>query len=203
MKRQTVFSGLMVAVFFVLLGVTVYRLFYEAKTGSDQMIAREVGQLVAILKQIDAKCKIIDFDNQQNPINFLNVKSFEGSEVGSMNLAYPKLWEGPYLNDNPTIQEKDYMIVKTKKGYFVTPGEGVRLGNGKVIGKEIILDENADIPAMMQDEKALMFEGQALAAPLYVGMSPAEEMLLENVIRAEDGLVLRDQEKLLHLTADF
>lgn len=203
MKRQSLFTGFMIAVFCVLVGVTVYRLLYEAKTEGDIIIAQDVKQLAGILKQIDEKCKIIDFDQQQNPIDFLNVKSFVGSEIGSMNLAYPQQWEGPYLNDNPTIQEKTYMVVKTKKGYFVTPGNGVRLGNGKVVGKDIVLDESADIPALMKDEKALLFEGRMLAAPLHVGVSSAEEVLLENIIRAEDGLVMRDQEKLLHLTADF
>ena len=61
---------------------------------------------------------IYGFDYQKNPINFLNIKSFEGSEVTSMNLTFPDQWEGPYLSDNPTIQQKDYLIVKTKKGYL-------------------------------------------------------------------------------------
>ncbi|MCK5632726.1 hypothetical protein KAH94_03190, partial [bacterium] len=125
----------------------------------------------------------------KNPINFLNIEKFVGSEVGSMNLAYPKQWEGPYLNDNPTIQEKEYMVVRTKKGYFITPGQGVRLGNGKVIGKDIIIDENSEIFSMMQDETTLQFEGKSLAAPLYVGATVIQEVLLENIIRAEDGLV--------------
>jgi hypothetical protein len=203
MKRQIAFSSFVIVIFCLLAGVTIYRLLRDAKTESDVIIAKDVQQLAAIFKRIDAKCKIIDFESQKNPIGFLNVKGFVGSELGTMNLAYPQRWEGPYVNDNPTVQEKLYMIVKTKKGYFVTPGDGVRLGNGKVIGKDLILDENADIAAMMNDKKALLFEDSVLAVPLHVGVSPVEEVLLENIIRAEDGLVMRDQEKLLHLTADF
>ncbi len=203
MNKRAIFPILTVLLFIMLIGVFVFRLFYQVRVGTDLIISQEVQQLVEIFKRIDKKCKIIDFDYQQNHINFLNVKSFEGSEVGSMNLAYPKQWEGPYLSDNPTIQEKEYMIVRTKKGYFVTPGQDVRLGNGRVIGKDIILNENADILAMMHDENALMFKGKALAAPLPVGSSTAREVLLENILRAEDGLVMRDEEQLLRLMAGF
>ena len=191
------FPALTVLLFVLLVGVTVFRLLYQVRVGTDQLIAQEVQQLVEIFKRIDEKCKIIDFDYQKNPINFLNIKSFEGSEVSSMNLTFPKQWEGPYLKDHPTIQQKDYMIVETKKGYFITPGEGVVLSNGKVIGKDIILDKDADIPAMMQDKNMLMFEGKALAASLPVGSSTAKEVLLENIMRAEDGLVFRSGKELI------
>jgi len=189
------FPLLTIVLFALLVGVMVFRLLYQVRTGADQLIAQEVQQLVEIFKRIDKKCEIIDFDYQKNPINFLNVKSFVGSEVASMNLAFPDQWEGPYLNDNPTIQQQTYMVVDTKKGYFITPGEGVVLANGKVIGKDIILDKDTDIPAMMQDKNMLMFEGKALAAPLPVGSSTAKEVLLENIMRAEDGLVFRSEKE--------
>jgi len=193
MKNQATFQILTIALFVLLISIMGYRMFYQVRTGQDQIISKEVVQLVEIMKRIDKKCKIIDFDSQKNPINFLNVTKFVGSEVGSMNLTYPDQWEGPYLKDNFTIQEKEYQIVQTKKGYFITPGDGVHLGNGKVVGKDIILDENADIAAMMRDKNALMFEGKALAAPLPVGASTAHEVLLKNIIRMENGLVmLRD-----------
>jgi len=189
--KNKIFPILTILLFAVLLGVSVFRMFYQVRVGTDKIITQEVKQLVEIFKRIDKKCKIIDFDYQKNIINFLNVEKFSGSEVGSVNLVYPDQWEGPYLNDNPTIQEKEYMVVKTKKGYFITPGEGVELGNGKIVGKDIILDENADVYKMMFDKEALMSEGKALAAPLPVEASPTREVILENIMRAEDGLVLR------------
>lgn len=152
----------------------------------------EVQMLVDILKKIDATCKIINFDLQKTPINFLNVKKFKGSEVGAMNLAYAEKWDGPYLKGNPTIQDKEYQIVRTKKGYFVTPGDGVQLPNGKVVGKDIILDEDANIGEMMFDVNVFMIDGKAWAAPLPVGVSATEEVLRENIMRAEDGLVAND-----------
>jgi len=201
--KKVIFPILTILLFLVLVVVAVYRMLYQVRVSSDQIIVQEVQQLVDIFQRIDKKCKIIDFDYQQNRINFLHIKKdgFVGSEIGSMNLAYPEQWDGPYLNDNPTIQEKDYMIVRTKKGYFITPGDGVRLANGKIIGRQIILDENADIPALMVDPEGLQFEGRSLAAPLPIGMSSAQELLLENIMRAEDGLVLYDQERALHLGA--
>lgn len=195
MKNQTVFQLLTIVLFILLIGVTSYRMFHQVRTGQDQIISREVVQLVEIMKRIDKKCKIIDFDFQKNPINFLTVVAFKSSEVGSMNLTYPDQWEGPYMKDNPTIQKKEYQIVETKKGYFITPGDGVRLGNGKIVGKDIILDEDADIAAMMQDENVFLFKGRALAAPLSVGSSAVHEVLLENIVRMDNGLVMLHDNK--------
>ena len=72
------------------------------------------------------------------------------------------------MENNPSIQGKEYLLVRTKKGYFVTPGEGVKLPNKKVVGVDIKLDENADIDAMMKDEKQLCYKGKALAASIVI-----------------------------------
>ena len=112
---------------------------------------------------------IIDFDNQQNPINFLNVAKFAGSEVGPMNLVHPEKWEGPYLKDNPTLYHIVYQVVSTKKGYYITPGDGVMLPNKKVIGKDIVLDQKADIDLMMLNPDELLYKDRPLAARLELG----------------------------------
>jgi len=189
---NVVIPVLTVFLFLVLVGISLYQMFYDVKIVSDVMIAKEVQVLVDIFKRIDKKCKIISFDYQKNRINFLNVEKFAGSEVGPMNLAYPKNWEGPYLKDNPTIQDKEYQVVRTDKGYFITPGDGVKLSNGKIVGKDIVLNEKADIPKMMVDQKALNFKGSALAASLPVGVSNVGKVILDNIIKSDEGLTQYD-----------
>ena len=73
-----------------------------------------------------------------------------------MNLNYPKRWKGPYLSDNPEIQGKYYLVVKTKVGYFITSGVGVILANGKVMGKDILLNKNSDTQSMIYNNEYLL-----------------------------------------------
>jgi hypothetical protein len=141
---------------------------HEKPARAAQKIAKDIAMLAAIFERIEKECGIVDFKYQANPINFLTIKKdgFVGSDVGSMSLAHPEKWQGPYVQNNPTIQQKEYQVISTNKGYFIVPGQGVRLANGTTIGTDLILDKKADVPAMMQDANALMFEGKPLAAPL-------------------------------------
>lgn len=88
-----------------------------------------------------------------------------------MSLAHPEKWDGPYAQRNPSAEGVEYQVVKTKKGYFITPGDGVKLPSGHVIGKDIIFDEDADIQAMIYDNKVLLVEDRPLAVPLSISMS--------------------------------
>jgi len=157
-------------VFVGLFMLSVVGLYFKSKRDIGFIIADDVAQLTAILDAIHKTCKIIDFDYQQNWVNFLTVGSFEGSEVGTMNLAYPEKWEGPYLRDNPTMQEKEYMVVSTDNGYFITPGRGVKLPSGKVIGQEIKLGRDANITQLIETGE-LRYRDKALAAPLDLSAS--------------------------------
>lgn len=159
-----------IGLFAVLIVIALVNLWYRGKVEAGTIIADEIEMLDGIFKKIDATSKIITFDNQKNNINFLNIKKngFVGSEVGPMNLAHPEKWEGPYLVENPKMFDHVYQVVRTKKGYFITPGDGLKLPNGKVIGTDIALDEGADIEVMMQDEAKLNFKGRPLAARVHV-----------------------------------
>lgn len=140
---------------------------YQSSIITDQNIVNDVAILSAIFKKINQECTIVDFKFQQNnSIDFLQVISFKGSEIGSMVLKYPKKWKGPYLNDNLMAQGKFYQVVKTRYGYFIVPGNGITLHNGKTIGKDIIFDFNADISAMIKDPHLLQFQGKPLGAAL-------------------------------------
>lgn len=153
-----------IAVIFVVM--TIYYYWYQSFAVTAHVIDTDIAQLVTIFKRIDKDCKIISFDSQQNPINFLNVRSFTSSEVGPMNLMHPVDWQGPYVKDNLTVQGIEYMVVRTDHGYFITPGKGVRLPNGKIIGKDIIVDEHADIASMISEGHDLFYNGKRLAAEL-------------------------------------
>jgi hypothetical protein len=152
-----------------LIGIAVFTTFFGIKTNRGNLIVSEIAQLADIFKRIHKTAVIKSFDATHNVINFLNVKSFAGSEVGPMNIAYPDKWEGNYLPDNLTIQSKEYEVIRNTNGmYYIVPGQGVRLPNGKVMGKDVVLDEASDIESLMAKGGDLNFEGQPMAAVIDV-----------------------------------
>lgn len=172
---------LAVIVFGIFIIIAVMNTFITSKEYVAEIIAKDVKQLAQIMERIDQDCGILSFDNVKNRINFLNNITFATSEVGPMNLIHPENWRGPY-SDNPTVQNKEYIVVRTKKGYFITPDDGVELPNGKVIGKDIILNEDADIAAMMLQDNKLRFKGKMLAALFEISnkrriLAPVAEIL--------------------------
>lgn len=166
--RGSLMPVLAVTLFCVFIIVAIFNTFVSTKNYEGEIMHKDVARIVEALLQIERDCKIISLEAQKNSINFLNVKSFAGSQVGPINLKHPDRWQGPYLDVNPSMQSIEYVLIRTQKGYFVVPGEGVKLPNGKIIGKDIKIDENADIAAMIKDEKLLLYKGQALAAPLFI-----------------------------------
>jgi len=178
---------LTVVILVALVILSFITLFYTTKENRGALIADDIALLAGIFERIEKTSDIIGFDYQKNIIDFLTIKKngFVGSEVGSMNLAHPERWDGPYVRENLTMQGIAYMVVKTKNGYFITPGDGVVLPNGKQIGKDIILNEKADIPAMMRDEKALLFEGRTLAAPVNIRVPVHQGFMPEEMASAQ------------------
>ena len=166
-EKRSLLVAVVVLLFFV--GISLIDTMYRSKDDAGIIMACDIARLKDVFQKIHQDCVIIDFDAQKNPINFLNVAHFVGSEVGPMNLAHPEKWHGPYMNDNPTIYHIAYQVVSTKKGYFITPGDGVTLPNKKIIGKDIILDKNADIQKMMIDPGMLLYKDKPLAAHLDFG----------------------------------
>ena len=157
--------SLLFAAFFTL---SIWMYMHKAKTLNDMLIADNVIQLAEIFETIHKDCTILSFEHQKNNINFLNVISFEGSEVGPMNLKYPDKCQGAYLKDNPTMQEQEYQIVKTDKGYFIAPGDGVRLSKGHIIAKDIILNKDTDFELLIKS--GILVSGQwVMAAKLELG----------------------------------
>lgn len=153
---------------FGVFGFTIYQFYKQAWISTDRIMAEHIEQLSSIFKSIDETAGIASISHDRNYIDFLNVRSFSGSEVGSLNLVRPAQWKGPYLMSNLTMQGKLYEIVKTKEGYYIVPGDGVRLSNKKVIGKDIKFTADSDIEAFVNNKVGLEFDGRPLAVRLHL-----------------------------------
>lgn len=148
------------------LGFTIYHYYKQSGEVTDYLIANHIEQLAQAFHKIDEDAHIQEILHDRNYIDFLNVINFTGSAVGSLNVAYPQQWKGPYMQENPTLQGKLYEIVKTKSGYYIVPGQGVRLENGKIIGKDIVFDREADMTSLINENVGLLYKGKQLVAQL-------------------------------------
>jgi hypothetical protein len=171
-------SVIITLIFVVVFGMSFIDTLYRANDDKGMIIAHDIAQLRDVFHKIHKDCVIIDFDAQKNPINFLNVEKFSGSEVGPMNLVHPEKWQGPYMKDNPTMYHISYQVVSTKDGYFVTPGDDVRLPNKKIVGTDIVLDKKADIATMIKDPEQLLYKNKPLAARLELGSAANVQFFL-------------------------
>lgn len=183
MKKGNVTPILAGSLLVVLVGIAIYTLMQKSHTNTAVIIERDLQILADAFHRIHKDCKIIRFDYPLNRIDFLNVKSFVGTEINAMHLAYPEKWNGPYLEVNPSIQGQEYLIVVTHKGCFITPGTEVQLPNGKVVGVDIILNEESNIEAMMKPDGVLYAEGKPMAIKLNIGVSVFEQMLRDRTLR--------------------
>lgn len=176
--KKSSFMPTVVRYFFIILViVSAISLWRSFSSNSDIRIHKDLLELQQIFDRIQKDCYIYGFDHEKNYIDFLNVITFSNSHVGSMALSFPRNWKGPYLNANPRIQDKLYMILKNKQGYFIVPGDGVRLANGKVVGQDLILDENSDMRNLMQDSGSLYSESGVLAAEIKIGTDFMKSMV--------------------------
>lgn len=166
--RGSLIPVLAVTLFSIFVLIAIFNTFMTSKEYTADIIDKDIKKIATALEKIEKDCKILRFASQQNVINFLTVKAFVGSEVGSVNLKHPEKWQGPYLQDNPTMQGKEYLLVVTKKGYFVVPGEGVKLPNGKIIGTDIKFDKHSDVAAMMSNDDQLRCQGKAMAVQVEI-----------------------------------
>jgi hypothetical protein len=139
--RKKIILILLYSITFLILFVLLVKYFQKNTQNDDNKIAKHLEELKTIFYNIDKDCKIINIKGKKNNINFLNTISFKGHQVGPLILENPLKWKGPYLNNNYEIQYIEYQIIKTKYGIFITPGEGVKLSNGKIIGENINIKE--------------------------------------------------------------
>lgn len=159
-KYFTVFS----ATFLALLVVFVFfKIYYTKPHFIAQLIKADLYRLEEILHKVDKTCEILSLQNDREKINFLTIKSFSGSMVGGINLAHPKKWGGPYVKQNPSIQNKFYELVQAQDGYFVVPGNGVVLPNGAVMGRDVVINRKIALGSALQPTGLLNYKGVPLA----------------------------------------
>ncbi len=157
------FSSLILVILLIFFITTTFK---DKSFFSTNILSGDINKIVNALTQIDKDCSILSIENESNPIDFLTVKAFVGSEIGSLNLGYPKNWNGPYLLDSPRFQGRLYNLVRNKYGAFVIPGDGSKLPNGLVIGKDLKLSYDSDIVTMLENGGQLNYKGIALGAKL-------------------------------------
>ncbi len=146
----------------LLMIIFFYRVFHNRPYVLTSVISSDLARIEDVLNQIHKTCNIIDIRDEGALIDFLTVQKFTGSTIGCLNLAYPYKWKGPYMQVNPTVQMKFYEIMHTKTGYFVIPGKGVKLPNGLVIGKDIVITSDSIIDPMLQRGGRLNYQGEPL-----------------------------------------
>lgn len=151
--------GLLLA---MLVGTTGYYLVYQMRTASTVVMVQQVAAIERALKRIDETCEIISIAHERSYIDFLVVRTFVGSQVGPLQLRFPAKWEGPYEQQNPTVQGIQFELVTVRDGYAIVPGAGVTLMNGKIVGKDIMFGPDTDIDALLVPESGLEFEGNPL-----------------------------------------
>jgi len=168
-SRNGILPWIVGAIFIVMFVISAMTLWRSSRLSLDEVAHNDIIKLQNIFERIQKDCYIVDFERTFNPIDFLNVATFSGDKVGSMELAFPQHWKGAYLKNNLRIQNKLYAVLKNKQGYFIVPGYGVRLANGKIIGKSLKLNQNSDMRKLMQDPQALGSESGVLAAQIKIG----------------------------------
>lgn len=158
-KVFPIFSVLILAFLLVLF---IWR-YYKAKPIYEaQLINSQVTKLEQVLRDIDDSCSILSVQHDRTPIDFLTVEKFVGSEIGGLNLAYPKYWAGAYVHDNFSMRGVSYELIKAKDGYFIVPGNGLRLPNGLVMGDDIIITKKVAVMPFLEPRGLLNFHNIAL-----------------------------------------
>ena len=137
-------------------------------TDSVQKIMADLDTLASVFAKINQDCTIVSIDGAKVPINFLNIKKagFVGNKIGPLTLAHPEKWNGPYLMRTPQVQGKNYQIVWTRDGYYIVPGDGVKLPNKKIMGVDISMSASTHMKKLLGAAGPLQYRGKPLAISL-------------------------------------
>jgi hypothetical protein len=162
-KYFVVFSSTLLA--FLLL-VFFLKIYQDTSSVRVSVMREDLEILQQLLNRIDKECNILSIRSNGADLDFLTVEKFVGSTVGCLNLAYPKNWRGPYVQQDPTMDGKFYEIIHARDGYFIVPGRGVRLPNGLVMGKDVKFSDGARVGDLTKAGGALNYNGRVLGIKL-------------------------------------
>lgn len=173
--------------FLILIFLISWQFLSKVKKSSKEKMAENIEYLANIFSSINECCGIVGFERDKTYIDFLNVKNFVGAQVGGMVLKNPENWQGPYLSKSPKSQDKEFQIVKARDGYFIIPGDGVAVTNGKVINKTVEINEGKDVTPLINYEDGLRTrQGKALAKKIPLIQNVFENLSREDFIDPED-----------------
>ena len=148
-----------------LIGLGTYFFLYHFKRTQYN---ETVLNLSEIIEKIDSSCKIMCFAEDMNAIDFLNIKEFAGDHVGSMKVNAPQQWKGPYAEEISLYNGKPFNIFVHATGAYIVPGVGTILDDGKIIGKDIVFDENFDMENFCKTFDSLCPKGKRLIKKLKI-----------------------------------
>lgn len=177
---SSVFLLSLLAIFFIYV--------YKSKSQVlSSVIRNDFQEITRVLQHVDEQCNILAIKGGHVVLDFFTIKAFVGSEIGGMNLAHPKNWHGPYFRRNPTIKGIFYELIQAADGFFIIPGKGVKLPNGLMFGKDIIINRQINVLPMLQPGGKLHHKETSFAAkiPFEIGdwdaTAPVKEETIEEV----------------------
>ncbi len=185
------FMYVSVTVMTAIVGLYIVSSFYERPYYIAQIMQNDLDTLLTILNKIDNECDILHIKNNHVVLDFFTVKNFAGSEIGGINLAYPQNWSGPYMTQNPVLQQCYYELIVAQDGAFVVPGNGATLPNGKIMGKDIVLNTGSTVGQYLDKQGALYWEGSLLARkiPFKIGDWHARRPKKDEKVKIIDNLI--------------
>jgi hypothetical protein len=149
-----------ISIFFLIICFLGY--YFLNNKNYQNAIFPDVKKIEEAIKNIHKNCIILNFLNENNPVDFLNVKEFSGNIIGSIQIEKPEKWEGPYLPSVILYKNKPFSIFVHKSGYYIVPGIETILDDEKVIGKDIIFNQETDMETILRQYPSLNPNGKAL-----------------------------------------
>ena len=151
-------------------------IFYHFFKTDKNLYNEKIYEIGKIIEDIDKKCQILCFAGEYNPIDFLNVKEFTGNHIGSIQIADPKKWAGPYSEEIALYKEKPITVFVHNSGCYIIPGKGTILNENKEVGKDIIFDSSFDEELLIKNNPSLIQNGKRLIYKLKINVKAHDKI---------------------------